>query len=1583
MHQCQWKTTDLFCKNRTGLEIALFNRNSPQAWKRKCKGIAVVAGGGVRVPTAQLSTGPNMHQRIDNKARVSAESDSQNKITRRPGAENSFDQCPYDPRSLEAVGPRSGNGTQKVHSLFRLQRQYGNRFVQRAIDQPRFSHNVRGYQIHRSPDEEGLTRVEIVLIEAKPPTFRVFLMFKKETVTLTANLIGKEFLETGEYRLSATGISNDEIEREKEKGNVLFTLPDRANQYIYVHVASENLDKLPALIRAQDYLKKHEPVTLVISEAAKGSGAHEFPAETIEVPAPKFVDAEAWLTKELLPAVRGIMSEKYSSLVPERLIGYQSLPIQKQEGPDVSMIQIDKEVEGKKQIVGHVRVYRSKWVGKESDARTKYAEEVASAVAEKMRAFDATRRLKDLEQSLTAETKGLVVPPWVVKLEKEVETRLNLIRRMTPSGEKPPADLPDKIHIDPLGSAYYFRLIVEQQAVEAPDKMVWNSAVMTPALDEAQLDDVDRLVAMVRAQTAVLRSQRVSAEKSDEAPVTKVLMQQIPSEITSTDLSSSGATVTGATNTFKMSVRIDLVFGNAGSSLQLLDLATIGQQMRLPWIDYEWKVQRLTEENASQLVTAPPKPETGEKPSAVYSSLSDKDIDQKSKIELANQKVQYRTILDDPAYPIVDTNRGTLKFEFPKEPGAYLMMCRVTPAPTSRDSFRHIYPASKAVFPVRVVEAERLAKETVSETAEKLEEKQKLLENKDLTDKDRADLQRDIDRLKGEEGMSHLELTKLGLSQLEEKMTRLMSLKTWMIEDRKKHLTTTGTETENPFVIRLLLQDKLHSTHFFDAWHELYTIFGERAFDVRDLEKPHTTPEGQQNALNGYLKALEDQKAAYNKLIGTITAEQKGFLDERVQRPVATLIGKEKGEAIPLMLMVGETPDSKVGAYKYRIVDLTLSSAPVYKRIDHIFVGEAAADRASAIRSAFITYGEQNQFPEGVIVYRFPPDTATEKVPNVKTIGELAEEIALYLALIGLVVSVAVSGGATTPALAIVAGVVAVANAALAAALAARHLKLRHERGTLEMDIDVAFDIINIIASVVGLGTMAKGAQLAKVARTAGTAAKAAQALGQLQRLGKLMLVFDVVTLGSTAVLVSIKVSDDVAYIKSLKLPKAQEDALLQQVTFEAVTQGAMLAFQTVAMARMHLEAYRSKLENSRYKSLSERGWVDEAGNPTQKAPPFVRAAAEGTEPILPEKPPMNLENELPLLKQASEEGKVAREGPNSEYDASVKIKLQDGEEHTYRRRREDGAWCRFTKEFCFITQKDIDRIVDSIGPIDEPATGKRGGPAPRPTKGPAPKGARGTWATLTQDLQAKIDEAAKNLRKALGKQWLLPHIYGTKLHKQAADLFKAMKLPKGWSAIVEKPLRMFKDVKPATLKMTVEQFLDARFPELKDAMPEKLLKQRIGDLEPDLVLIAPDGTHIIFDLAPSSQPEHLAKTMLYAHVLGETGKITQIGESYYKWQSHIEINADEQGRFQGTSGLSENAVVTLADKQILSLLKQHAGSGKATVDLPAGMSGAIELITSNEKVVGRFFNGRKWVETTNFSIHYTEGGLFIRPEKP
>jgi len=605
-----------------------------------------------------------------------------------------------------------------------------------------------------------------------------------------------------------------------------------------------------------------------------------------------------------------------------------------------------------------------------------------------------------------------------------------------------------------------------------------------------------------------------------------------------------------------------------------------------------------------------------------------------------------------------------------------------------------------------------------------------------------------------------------------------------------------------------------------------------------------------------------------------------------------------------------------------------------------------------------------------------------QQVPNIETTGEKIEGLAMWFALIAAIASMALSGGATTPAVAIILGIIAVANFALATFLAARHISKRKEDDTLELDADVALEIINVIAAAVGLSAMGRMAQLGSVAKTAvaaGNIARAVSTIAKIEQIGKMMLAFDLGVMGSTAVIVSYKVHKDIAKINSLDIPQSQKDILLRQVAADALLQGAMLAFQTVMMARAHMEMAKQKLENSPYRSLEERQWIDETGKVTNSAPPSLRRAFSTGELNGPaQRPSFNVEEEAGLVfDKVKEQGSALRTESDPEYDAIIDIENGKGEKHSYRRRREEGIWCRHSNDAFCITDKDLGKWFNNIDNFLGLTKNEGGGD----------KQPKTSWPTMTEDIEAAVQQGVKDVKAEVGKQWLPPWLYGTKLHKKVADIIRKMKLPKGWNAVVEKPLREWVKsgkLDPSIANMKVNKYLKNSLlgSTLKDSLPENMMNKTIGDLIPDLILEAPDGKLVVWDLTSRSTEEHLAKTMFLMNVLrGEKGMAIP-GETNYKWTTHIELDSTEQARF--TTPKDKMPLVTVKNDKILPLIRRSAGTGTQQGKLPPGISGSTELITGKD-VIGKYYDPKlkAMVDTRSFVIHYSNDGLYIEPVKP
>ena len=161
-----------------------------------------------------------------------------------------------------------------------------------------------------------------------------------------------------------------------QSGAVLFNLPDQQDPHIWFK-GDENAKA--NFIRARAFLLEHDPVTLTIAAATKSEACDSAPGGDEKRQEPHFTDAEDWLKKQMLPSVETVLAQKYPDAKLSRLVGYQSLPIQAKEGSDVSMIQVERGAGAARQIAGHLRVYRSKWVGQSADVQATHASATAEA----------------------------------------------------------------------------------------------------------------------------------------------------------------------------------------------------------------------------------------------------------------------------------------------------------------------------------------------------------------------------------------------------------------------------------------------------------------------------------------------------------------------------------------------------------------------------------------------------------------------------------------------------------------------------------------------------------------------------------------------------------------------------------------------------------------------------------------------------------------------------------------------------------------------------------------------------------------------------------------------------------------------------------------------------------------------------------------------------------------------------------------------------------------------------------------------------------------------------------------------------
>ncbi|MFD5887268.1 hypothetical protein ACFWHQ_15020 [Streptomyces sp. NPDC060334] len=130
----------------------------------------------------------------------------------------------------------------------------------------------------------------------------------------------------------------------------------------------------------------------------------------------------------------------------------------------------------------------------------------------------------------------------------------------------------------------------------------------------------------------------------------------------------------------------------------------------------------------------------------------------------------------------------------------------------------------------------------------------------------------------------------------------------------------------------------------------------------------------------------------------------------------------------------------------------------------------------------------------------------------------------------------------------------------------------------------------------------------------------------------------------------------------------------------------------------------------------------------------------------------------------------------------------------------------------------------------------------------------------------------------------------GSKLHSIFSRLVQEQFPHSGLQLVSETKLRAFARLSAEVLDLPIEEYV-RRTPGLmayeRDLRPLFVNPKSgeirlIGDLKPDLVVRAP-GQLVVFDLTSIEVGRHMAKDILYTHLLRESGEIARVGETYWR----------------------------------------------------------------------------------------------------
>jgi hypothetical protein len=872
-------------------------------------------------------------------------------------------------------------------------------------------------------------------------------------------------------------------------------------------------------------------------------------------------------------------TDKANPNLPDRIFFYGSDRVQAQKGADAWTIEVEK---GKREA--YLTIVKKSW--DDAPDKTVYAQQVAQELYKKVKLMADEAQLQKEEQKEITEIDGTGVAKkkgskwgWAVTLKKQIETLLATQKKSAPEAK----DFPDKLTLATQGEdkearAHLRIWVYDDKKTAKPDALPELKGGTLPVALKSD-DRAEDWAPITRKAADALRRGAVTtdpnAAKSDGTPTDAKgepgVLPPYPSLIHPRDMNPDRSTATIATNEFRMVVNTAAAHGS-----NLLNLTTIHMGMN---IGYSWKIYPLPEElKPAQAAAAQDGP-------AQLLEKSNEFVRTKS-AQLGEPKETYDVDYDwDQSVKMSALGVGE-----------YLLYGKASIAYPSDWNMRR--QPSVAGLPFTVKTAEEIAAQSANADSDALAKlKAQLATEKD--EKKKQSIQAQIDDLQTRESGDLLTLTRKDKAETQKLVKKAGELKKFITDDRQRKLKFTGTKDYDPFMFRLKAFDK-----------DLYALYilVRQVYDFRydDL-----------TAIDEYSKLIQQQYDDLNKLekrTGRLTDNPQLRTDLPEYRSVAGLVKEDDGNLVPLILVVGHHKESDPAKNKHKmlLMDVTFD-AP--KKGDMTYAGGERSTEEEAVKSVFTEFGEDNKYGDGKVVYRVPKKGYKGQVDSTTTFTEYLGYALAVLGIVLLVAGAILSAGTLAPGAAVAVGGIVTAlgiSAGVAGAvLAARNISKRREKGTFELDAEFALDVIAIIGAAVQVaGTVGK---IATLSRGIG----AAQKLMQVQRLEKLLVVYGAVELGGNAILVGLKVKEDVDAVKALKLPPEQEDEMMQQIAMEAVQQGAMLAFAGFSHVKDVAEHIQARVEKSRYRSFMERGWVDEHGKPTELAPPALREHANA-----PGKPP-------------------------------------------------------------------------------------------------------------------------------------------------------------------------------------------------------------------------------------------------------------------------------------------------------------------------------------------------------------------------
>lgn len=917
----------------------------------------------------------------------------------------------------------------------------------------------------------------------------------------------------------------------------------------FVHVEIKPLDRPEVWAGIKAYLQDNREVKIRVTIPVKG-GKEEKEAPTEAPPTPGKFEVNAWpadirFKRDEIKAQHAAKRKAppTGKTLPDRLSFYGS-PTEQAKSPDHWTISIQRDGFQTTWLMKS----REDW--KKADAAKVY-ENIMDLAAKMKEKGGKGGEGKGKGQSEGGGKPGPKYPYWVRKLRQKLTETIDGRRESNTD----PTQYPSKITIEQQGADYYFRIWVEKSPEEgqAEDKTRYMAGLVPFALHQGLLSDPTMLANAVQKLCTILHNKETITEQQASG-YEKVILPPYPARIVSqNNLGSSWQTIKGAELKYRMALQLEAYHGS-----DLLNLASIAKGSN---VYYDWAVCLVPVEYAAQAA----------------------DIrDWKKRREFLKMNAH--------KFPIHKSISGTDEpkadwehsFTVPDFETDLVIYCKATHV-SHKDEAQQRAP-SESWEVLNVTSPEALADPLLDKDLDKktaLEQRKAEAEAKGDTEA-AGKLQKEIDKIGTIEKGSLQMAAGAKISDTEKLLESAKTL-------RKLYRKGLG-DGDMSLSSRLLEHDLTNKTSL---------------LQLKNMLLAQNPNKGLGGAIEAFIKSLNTQISELKALQGRADVAEKSFKPgQPVYRPQVVMILNE-GQRIPLQMVLGHHPESDPDnedkdkrTFKFILYDVTHGH---FKRGDNMYVGEASKGVEDAWNNAFEVFAEETKYGSGTVHYRVPPGTIKRKLKTKYTLTEFGEDLAMVAGMAALMAAVMASGGTLAPAVGAAAVALGVGSAVLGGALAGMRIADRSEKGTLweektELYMD-ALDIVGAIMAGVTAGTSAMASR----------ALQAGRSLSRINRVLAITQMYDMAEMGMTIYLINEKLEEDLRRIEEADITDDQKKAFRDQVLSEAVMAGTFLLYTAKGNLDDALTTLVPKVRGAAHATFRSRGWIDDAGNWTDKAPGFMK----------------------------------------------------------------------------------------------------------------------------------------------------------------------------------------------------------------------------------------------------------------------------------------------------------------------------------------------------------------------------------------